>query len=234
MATDSAGGSVALSALAVTGVGAPPRIEIQPPEGGWSAGLTYTVAVGGYPYAYEETPEPPAELVFVAGETNAPAAGPFVTEELSIGDWSEETDYAWGCCHPVRAVELDVSVPDADPWSRLEIVGAFDLGRPSQITTDEIHTHLDVAVGPGEHTLAFTQWLDERGPQPPCFDVVAVSAAGERGSRETFCTDEDGIVGDGALASALGCSTAGGGVPWLVTILSLLSLRVVGARSRRS
>lgn len=224
-ATDPDGVAVVLASTLVTGVGAEPRLAIHPPDGGWVPGQSYELAVSGYGY---DTTAPPTELSFTAGTEVAPAPEAPLADVPAIGPWSADTNYGWGCCRPTRTVEIDVSVPSGDAWAWVEIVGAFDFGEPSQITTQEVHTHLDVAVGPGDHTLGFVQWLDDRGPQPPCWDVVAMSAAGVAGPRETSCTDEDGLVDDGESAdSSAGCATTRGntGLWFLLALLPALRRR---------
>jgi uncharacterized protein (TIGR03382 family) len=190
-ATDGGGNEVALGSALLTGVGSDPRVALSPPDGGWGVGASWNVAVLGY----DGTDGVAATLAFTTGTEPAAPPADVVVGEITVGAWSGPTTYPWGCCLPIRTVRVPVSVPTADPWGWVEVVGRFDLGRPSQITTEEVHQHLDLEVGPGEHVLEFVQWEDDRGPQPPCFDVVAVSASGVRGAPQPHCTDEAGTAG---------------------------------------
>jgi hypothetical protein len=237
-ATDSAGDAQLLESLFVTGVGAPPVVAIQPPEGGWVAGETYTLSVLGY-HQYDETPgEPVASLSFTASDESAPDAVAPQVFGWRMSGWSKPMHYAWGCCEPVRTITVDVMRDDADPWSWTEVVGRFDLGRPSQITTEEIHTHLDVAVGSGLTSLSFDQWLDEdSGPQPPCFDVVAVAANGEAIPGESFCAIDDQVVPAGEGSDVCGCGVIPSAQPWMALVVSgimLTARRGVGTRRARA
>ena len=132
-----------------------------------------------------------------------------------IGEWSEETEYPWGCCARTRTVTVDVEVPDADPWSYVMLVGLFDLGYANQITQEEEHTRLDVQPGAGPHTLSVLQWEEDGMAQPPCFDIVAVSASGVSGPAEEVCPDGDEPGADDAIdgnatSEGCGCATSDG------------------------
>lgn len=223
-ATDANGNAAALASVALTGVGSEPRVALVPPEGGWGAGASWQISVLGY-YADEGEV---ATLTFGTGSEPAPPPAVVEVGEVTVAAWSDDTIYPWGCCEPTRTVTVPITVADADPWSWVELVGQFDLGRPSQITTQEVHQHLDVAVGPGHHVLTFLQWEDERGPQPPCFDVVAVSASGVRGAPQSYCTEEPSAI----LPN--GCHTTSSGTVLLpLTALILLAARRSTARLAR-
>lgn len=222
--TSGPGAPFALGARYLTGVGASSRaVTLRPPRGGWVAGEAYVLSALGYTTEEGEV----ATLTFTAGEEAAGDPGAPRVDAIALGAWSGEIDYAWGCCLPTRRIEVSVEVPEADPWSRVEIVGRFDLGRPSQVTTSEQNTHLDVALGAGPHVLTIEQWEDDRGPQPPCFDVVSVSAASTVGPAETICTadlepaPEPGPIG--------GCST--GAIPGLPATLCGLVLALARRRA---
>jgi len=199
-----------LDSRQLTGVGAPPRVVLSSPEG-WEASETYTLSVLGY-YGGDSGGDPPTELTFTVGADPAPDAQAPVVGEVTLGPWSEDEDYAWGCCLPTRTMEVEVEVPDADMWAYVELVGEFDLGRASQITEQPIHTHLDVGLGPGPHLLGFQQWEENGLPQPPCFEIASVSASGVSGPLERVCTtldDTDDTVG----TTGCGCGTSSSPVP---------------------
>jgi hypothetical protein len=222
-ATDSGGVEQPLESVYVTGVGAPPRVAVQPPAGGWQPGETYTLSASGYT-SQEYAPDTVATFTFTAGSIPSPVALAATVTNWSVGEWSEdEVDYPWGCCAKLRTVEVDVERDGADPWSWTEIVGQFQ--GPSQITTQEIHMHLDVAVGSTDATLSFVQWRDEdTGPVPACFDVVAVNAAGVAGPSESLCAMDDEVTPGSDDSIVCGCATTRGALPWVAVWLAALTM----------
>ena len=217
----------------ITGVGPPPRAVLWPPPGGWEPGATYTVQVEAFSYGDEH--EVADELTFTVGTEAAGGAPAPVVGTVETTPWTEDQAHAWGCCDPTRRVRVPVDLPGADPWDRVELVGDFDFDDPSEITVDAIHEHLALELGAGPHVLEFAQWFDDGIAQPPCFDVVSVSAAGSVSASERRCvrdgpdetdeTDEtDGTDGtDGAMAGS-GCSSAPGGLAsmgwWVLALLA--------------
>jgi hypothetical protein len=224
---DGPAGTQVLEAALVTGVGAQPVALIRPPGGGWIADETYLLEVLGY----ADSGGDPTTYSFTTGASLAPAAGVPVLGDLDIGSWTDEAlDYPWGCCSRLRTLSVDVEVPGGDPWSYVELIGDFDLAGPSQITEDEIHTHLDVGVGPGPHTLTVIQWEEDGSPQPPCFDIVAVAANGQPGPRETICANDGSETLDVPSADRCGCATT----PAPAVPLGILICALVGTRRPRS
>lgn len=222
VAVDTDGNVVVLTATLVTGVGAEPVVALHPPAGGWVAGTTWELSSPDD--GYGATTGEIFALGFTVGTSPAPDALAPVVGDLQVGEWSEESTYPWGCCEPTRTVSVEVNVPDADLWAWVELVGQYDFAEPSQITSEEVHTHLDVALGAGDHTLKLTQWLDDRGTQPRCFDVVPMSAAGVAGPSQTLCPDEDADDTDTDHAGG-GCATGGVPVSWAVLVLPWLRRR---------
>ena len=207
----------------LTGVGAPPRVVVPAPPAGYVPGATYRVRVEdiGYDSGLDE-------ITFTVGEGPAPDAGDVTSIDTTVDPWSEPTTYAWGCCEPTRLVQIAAEVPGADPWAYVELVGQFDLGRPSQITTEEIHTHLDLALGPGPHVLSFEQWRDS-GPQPPCVLVRPVSASGHPGAAPEVCPgDLGGIDGCGCNSTT---PVGLGFLPWLGALAWIRGTRSAAAPS---
>ncbi len=201
------GAPTALEVALRTGVGAPPRLLIRPPAGDWVAGETYTVTTTDTYYGDQTH-----ELTFTVADAVAADAVAPETGEPVVSQWSEPDNYPWGCCEPTRTVEVDVDLPHQDAWGWVELIGAFDLDHPSQITAQEIHGHLDLQLGDGPLVLEFLQWQEDGQPQPPCFDVVSFSAAGVAGPGVPFCSDADGVeIQEPAAAErARGCSTSPG------------------------
>jgi MYXO-CTERM domain-containing protein len=218
-ATNSAGDTLELESISLSTVGVEPRIAFLPPPSGWSEGETWVLSVQDY---FEDVEA--HSLTFTTGSAAAPAPPEVTVGEVEVSDWSEPATYAWGCCEPERLVTVDVSVPGADPWGWVELVGRFERGHRDMI--------FDLSMGPGEHQLSFYQWLDEEGLQPSCFDVVAVSAAGVRGSPQILCPEvgDTGTSEGGVPSGACGCRSTGGGVG----VWGLLGLLGLGRYARRS
>jgi MYXO-CTERM domain-containing protein len=217
-ATDDDGNVVALASIDLTQAEREPRVGLLPPVGGWGSDTTWHLSVLGYYDGQGEV----ATLTFSTGSAPAGPPPPFVVGAVEIGEWSaaEET-YAWGCCHPVRTVTIPVSSLQADVWDRVELVGLFS---PRSTTDGRIYT-VQIAVGPGQHDLVFQQWDEDGSIQPPCFEVVPVSAAGVRGPAEEVCVGEE--EGEGDAVAACGCRTppgSGAGV-WLLAAVALLRRR---------
>jgi len=198
-----------LASELVTGLGALPAAMIHPPVGGWVAHEMYMLEVLGYGGSGTDT----TAISFTTGAGAAPIAQAPVVQTPEIGAWTtDEREYPWGCCTRLRTISVEVEVPDADPWSYVELVGDFELDEPNQITQEKIHTHLDLGVGPGPHTLTVLQWLENGTPQPPCFDIVAVAASGQPGPSERVCAEDAPSPANGgdfmAADPGCGCGTA--------------------------
>jgi len=201
---DGPGAPLQLDTTTLTGVGATPVAVVWPPAGGWDAEVDYALEVLGYAAA---TGDPITEFAFSTGTDLAADASAPVVGTPAVGTWSDEGNYPWGCCERTRTVTVDVEVPGADDWAYVMAVGQFELSTPSQITEEEVHTRLDVAMGPGSHTLSVLQWEEDGIAQPPCFDVVAVSAAGVSGPAETVCARSDSSSSS-SPPPPCGCSSA--------------------------
>ncbi len=197
-----------------------PHGALHPPDGGWEPGATYTVEVEDI----WATDAPPfASLTFTAGSEVAPPTLAPVVSSSEVGDWSEETDYLWGCCEPVRTVTFEVESQSDDPWSYVELKGTFE--GSGQIATTPVLHRLAIGVGTGTHTLSYDQWDEGATLQPPCFEVAHVSSSGARSEAETFCFDEDG-----RLPGECGCATTQSHGYSLVLVAALLAI----LRRRRS
>lgn len=187
MVTAGPGAPFPLDARLLTGVGGQPRSLILPPDRGWEPGATYTITVDTY--GYKTKGDPADTFTFSVGHAAATTPGELEVSRLEVGPWTEDrTEYPWGCCARTRGATLVATLPDdADPWARVEVLADYALVRPGQIGTEPIHERLDVGVGPGEHETTFVQWFEDLRPQPPCVDVVALSASGEAGPTERRC-----------------------------------------------
>ncbi len=187
--------------------GNPPVVGLLPPAGGWPAGSTVEITAPA-----DDDDDPPWTLTFtVGGGAAARVAAPKQVGDPVVGAWSDDQGYAWGCCKPVRTVTFDVESGSGDPWAYVQIRGVF-LG-PSQLSTSgpEI-THLDAGFGPGTHALSYEQWQEGGLTNPPCFEVLAVSASGEESRAREICVDVDGKVTRG------GCDTSTAGAGWLAAL----------------
>ena len=130
-----------------------------------------------------------------------------------------------------RIVELDITSADPDGWAWIDLVGRFD--RSAHIPAPDPRAHLASAYGPGSHTLSYLQWVDQDDvPQPPCVDIVAMSAGGIAGAPNQVCVADDVDAGPKAAPAVCGCaatthSTGTWGVLLLLAVL-------INTRHRRS
>jgi hypothetical protein len=203
----------------ITGAGRATLSLAAPPDGGWLPG-THRVRATPTNGAWVD-PSGLREITVEVSSEPAEAVASLQIVDVDVGAWSdEETYYTWGCCHYVRSVVFEV-VHDGGPLSWSELVGEFELGRPSQITTHPPNQVMSVGVGDGTHLLVVEQWYDEEtGVQPPCLTVATWSASREAGPAETMCVDDppEGLEVEGT-ASTGGCSeggcTTGRGPSWM-------------------
>ncbi len=214
-----AGTVLVVEGLAYGSSGNEPLVSVLPPEGGWVPASTYELTALGY---YD--PAQTYVFGFSTGADPAPPPEDPVVENVTYGEWTEETDYDWGCCHPTRRVTVAVESPSADPWAYVELMGQF-VG-PSQITSDLVYQRLAVAIGPGDHQLSYQQWDDDGQLQPAGFTVGHVASNGVRG-------DTTEVAGDGPpAATACGGDTAGCATAPAAGLLAVL-LAISGTTRRR-
>lgn len=221
--TEGPGAPFTLELAQLLNNGAVPRASISPPQGGWAPETDYTVSVDFGEYdAYDIGI---TEMSFRTGSETAPSADTLQVDRVSVGPWSEASAFEWGWGFTTRNVEVVVSMPDADPWAYIEVVGDFRSGHPTRITDEPQNGHLVLEMGAGTHKLLFHQWIEDGQAQPACFDVVAVSAAGVAGAFETFCEDDVGLgLSDTDTQEGCGCASVNGGVVPLVWWMTLLAL----------
>ncbi len=165
------------------------RVLVHPPPGGWGAGRTWTVTVDGTPADLPRRTDP---LTFVTGAHRAAPAGDLRIEGAELGPWSEPVPYPYGCCHPIRTLDLQVDAATGGTFGWIEVEaldpdpGAGWLRR----------------FGDGPLGVPLFQWQDG-AIAPECFRLTAISAAGVPAGSDEICADEKGVrggCGSGGLA----------------------------------
>jgi hypothetical protein len=204
-----------------------PLVAVLPPEGGWAPNAERTVVVLADPYGESAMGE---TLTFSTGASGA--ADPIDPEvlDVEVSEWSDDTEYGWGCCAPTRTVTVTVTNPSADPWSYVELLGDFP--GPSQLTTSPDLRRLDAGIGPGEHAISYLQWFQDGELHPFAFSVAAVEADGDRSAEvpvdapgDLPADPEEPTEG----SAACGCSSGGSGA-WTLALALLAARRRQGRK----
>ncbi len=230
-AADDLGSIVELVGVHIRGVGEDGYAAYSPPPGGWVAGRSYIL---GATDDYGTN----ASLIFSVAADVAPPPQAVTVGDVVLGPWSEPTTYPGGCCFPVRTVTIDAHIADSDTWSRVELIEHRD--DDVEVNAVDWNSYLAIKMGPGDHEIQFEQWCDDFGPQPPCFDLVPISASGEIGDRIPMCAQEACAPDDSndsdessdsdnaasaASASCGGCASSRGGAHGLLGIGLALAYR---------
>lgn len=189
------GAPIELTPEPMNGIGAArPLMGIHPPSGGWPVDVPLDLEI------YDDL-----DLLqvfrFDAIATPSAAPGEVTLEQVTVGDWQADEFYPGGCCTRIRTVTIRVDVPYGDAWDGAELVAAYAISEPSQLTETPIHANLDLQFGGGVREFSLLQWDDEGSVQPPCATIHARNAAGVRGPGVEVC---EATLDD--AASARGCS----------------------------
>jgi hypothetical protein len=225
-ATDGDGGVETLSTTYATGDGADQLVAVTAPVGGWAPGQSYTLASTLDP---AEVGPNPATLAFEVTTTAADAPLAPTVDATHLGTWTDDDV-------PTRTIDVDVTSADPDAWAWIDVVARFGLGQG--IPDTDPRAHPDHAIGPGSHTLSFDQWLDaDTGPEPPCVDVVPMSAGGVAGAPNQLCfADDTGGPADDTPSDDAGscsCGTTSPSVGWPALLLLLTRRRGSLSNHRR-
>ncbi|MFT4625899.1 MAG: MYXO-CTERM domain-containing protein [Myxococcota bacterium] len=195
---------------------------VHPPDGGWPVGVPLVVRItesGAYPTAAGD--DAVLELAFTATADPALATATPVPRAPVAGEWIPDSDYPWGCCADVRAVDLTVDIPGADPWA------------VAQLVADDGETVSSEPVRAGIALLSWVQWVDE-GAHRACVDVIAYGAAGDASAPIEVCLDlPDGATDSGRAVDdskdGCGCDVGPNPASWSALMLLLV---LVGRRAR--